>query len=452
MTQRLRTVSLRSRVTALSLAVLAAVLLVVGVLTDVVFSRPDPLRAARPARRARRAGRAAGRAGVPAAEVARRVEAPGIRAEVVAADGSVYAGDDDSWGPPWRGRPPGGEHGWWDDDEAGDWRDAQVLEQPLADGSRLTLVGDRRAGDAAPRSCCGARCSLLGLAALAGGRHRHAAHHARRARAAGRDDGAGPLDHPRRPRPAARTRRAPTPSWAAPPPRSTRCSTSWRAPRPPRGRPRRGRAGSSPTPRTSCAPRSPGCRPSRRRRSHPAAARGARAAAPAAAAGEPPRGPARRRPAGARPHRRRHGAAPRAGGPAGTGPGRGRARAAASHPTSRSRYDGEPVTRTRRRVPARPGAGQPARQRPPPHRPGAVTVTVSASVTAATVLVTDDGPGRAARRPGADLRPARPAGRGPRPTTAAPGWASRSRAASPGPTAATCAASDPPSGRARPSS
>jgi two-component system OmpR family sensor kinase len=139
---RLRTVSLRRRVTALSLTVLAAVLLVVGVLTDVVFSAQirSELREQLDVRAAL-AGQLVAQ-GVPAAEVARRVEAPGVRAEVVAADGSVYAGDDDeSWGPPqWRGRPPGGEHGWWDDDEAGDWRDAQVLEQPLADGSRLTLA------------------------------------------------------------------------------------------------------------------------------------------------------------------------------------------------------------------------------------------------------------------------------------------------------------------------
>jgi signal transduction histidine kinase len=139
---RLRTVSLRRRVTALSLAVLAAVLLMVGVLTDVVFSAQirSELREQLDVRAAL-AGQLVAQ-GVPAAEVARRVEAPGVRAEVVAADGSVYAGDDDqSWGPPqWRGRPPGGEHGWWDDDEAGDWRDAQVLEQPLADGSRLTLA------------------------------------------------------------------------------------------------------------------------------------------------------------------------------------------------------------------------------------------------------------------------------------------------------------------------
>jgi len=81
--------------------------------------------------------------GVPAAEVAQRVETPGIRAEVVAADGRVYAGDPDEdrrWGPPWRGGPPGPDHrGWWNDDEGG-WGNPQVLEQPLADGSQLTLV------------------------------------------------------------------------------------------------------------------------------------------------------------------------------------------------------------------------------------------------------------------------------------------------------------------------
>jgi two-component system OmpR family sensor kinase len=137
---RLHTVSLRRRVTVLSLTVLAAVLLVVGGLTDIVFSAQ--IRAELREQldvRAALAGELVAQ-GVPAAEVARRVEAPGIRAEVLAADGSVYAGDDESWGPPWRGRPPGGGHGWWDDDDAGDWRDAQVLEQPLADGSRLTLA------------------------------------------------------------------------------------------------------------------------------------------------------------------------------------------------------------------------------------------------------------------------------------------------------------------------
>ena len=57
---RLRTVSLRRRVTALSLAVLAAVLLLVVVLTDVRVRRAEPGRRARPARGAGQPGRAAG--------------------------------------------------------------------------------------------------------------------------------------------------------------------------------------------------------------------------------------------------------------------------------------------------------------------------------------------------------------------------------------------------------
>jgi signal transduction histidine kinase len=146
MTGPLRTVSLRRRVTALSLTVLAAVLLVVGVLTDVVFSAQirSELRQQLNVR-ATLAGQLVAQ-GVPADEVARRVEAPGIRAELVAADGRVYAGDpddDERWmPPPWRGGPPGRDHrGWWDDDDGdGDWGNPQVLEQPLADGSRLTLV------------------------------------------------------------------------------------------------------------------------------------------------------------------------------------------------------------------------------------------------------------------------------------------------------------------------
>jgi two-component system OmpR family sensor kinase len=140
---RLRTVSLRRRVTVLSLVVLAAVLLVVGVLTDVFFSAQirSELRQQLNVR-ATLAGELVAQ-GVPAGEVARRVEAPGIRASLVASDGRVYAGDPDEdrpWGPPWRGGPPGNGHpGWWDDD-GGDWGNPQVLEQPLADGSRLTLM------------------------------------------------------------------------------------------------------------------------------------------------------------------------------------------------------------------------------------------------------------------------------------------------------------------------
>jgi two-component system, OmpR family, sensor kinase len=138
----LRTVSLRRRVTVLSLTVLAAVLLVVGVLTDVVFSAQirSELRQQLNVR-ATLAGQLVAQ-GVPVGEVARRVEAPGIRAEVVAADGRRYAGDPDEdrpWGPPWRGGPPGADHrDWWDDEDG--WGDPQVLEQPLADGSRLTLM------------------------------------------------------------------------------------------------------------------------------------------------------------------------------------------------------------------------------------------------------------------------------------------------------------------------
>lgn len=143
MTAPLRTVSLRRRVTVLSLTVLAAVLLVVGVLTDVFFSAQirSELRQQLDVRAAL-AGQLVAQ-GVSADEVARRVETPGIRAELVAPDGRVYAGDPDEgrpWGPPpRRGGPPGEDHrGWWNDD--GDWGNPQVLEQPLADGSRLTLM------------------------------------------------------------------------------------------------------------------------------------------------------------------------------------------------------------------------------------------------------------------------------------------------------------------------
>ncbi len=144
---RLRTVSLRRRVTALSMLVLAAVLLVVGVLTDVVFAAQTraELREQLDVRAAL-AGQLVTQ-GLPAAEVARRVEAPGIEAVVIAPDGGVYAGDpdeDERWsGRRWRGGAPDDDEqrgGWWDDDEPDDPRDDQVLRQPLADGSHLTLV------------------------------------------------------------------------------------------------------------------------------------------------------------------------------------------------------------------------------------------------------------------------------------------------------------------------
>lgn len=109
--------SLRARVTALSLLVLAAVLLVVGVLTDVVFtaqSRAD-LRSQLTVRAAL-AGELMAR-GVDTEEIARQVEAPGIRAVLVATDGEVFG-----------------------DRRGGRGRGDDVLRLPLADGSQLTLV------------------------------------------------------------------------------------------------------------------------------------------------------------------------------------------------------------------------------------------------------------------------------------------------------------------------
>ncbi len=127
---RLRTVSLRRRVTVLSLTVLAAVLLVVGVLTDVFFTAQirSELRQQLDVRAAL-AGQLVTQ-GLPAGEVARRVETPGIRASVVASDGRVYAGDPDEdrpWrpSPPWRGGPQGADHGGW-------WDDAATGGEPLA--------------------------------------------------------------------------------------------------------------------------------------------------------------------------------------------------------------------------------------------------------------------------------------------------------------------------------
>jgi two-component system OmpR family sensor kinase len=105
-----------------SLLVLAAVLLVVGVLTDVVFSaqtRSD-LRGELTVR-AGLAGELAQRSARPA-EILRRVEGPGIRAMVVTPTGQVVRSDE-------RGPGPGrGE------------RDGEELRRELPDGSRLTLV------------------------------------------------------------------------------------------------------------------------------------------------------------------------------------------------------------------------------------------------------------------------------------------------------------------------
>jgi len=171
-TPRLRTVSLRRRVTALSMLVLAAVLLVVGVLTDIAFAAQtrSELREQLDVRAAL-AGQLVAQ-GLPAAEVARRVEAPGVEAVVVAPDGRVHTGDpdeDEPWsGPPWHGRDDDG--GWWDDDEddgpRDDPADDQVLQQPLADGSQLTLVAHGGPVTAA-RELLRRTLLVLSLAALA---------------------------------------------------------------------------------------------------------------------------------------------------------------------------------------------------------------------------------------------------------------------------------------------
>jgi two-component system, OmpR family, sensor kinase len=168
---RLRTVSLRRRVTALSMLVLAAVLVVVTVLTDVVFAAQsraglrDELTV-----RAALAGQLVAQ-GVSSRDVARRVEAPGVRAVVVAPDGHVYDGEadeDEPSGPPWRHGP--GERGLpgrWGGGQGEDrGRGDQVLQQPLADGSRLTLVADAGPSTAA-QNLLRRTLLLLSLGALA---------------------------------------------------------------------------------------------------------------------------------------------------------------------------------------------------------------------------------------------------------------------------------------------
>lgn len=133
---RLRTVSLRARVTALSLAVLAAVLLVVGVLTDVLVAaqtRAD-VRGALTARAA--IGQEIAARGATPEIVAELAQAPGVAAVVVAPDGTEYGSG-----------PPRVRHrdGWWRRTGPPGWQHADplelpVLEQPLPDGSRLVLI------------------------------------------------------------------------------------------------------------------------------------------------------------------------------------------------------------------------------------------------------------------------------------------------------------------------
>ncbi|MEJ3656709.1 HAMP domain-containing sensor histidine kinase [Actinomycetes bacterium KLBMP 9759] len=142
---RLRTVSLRRRVTAFSMLVMAAALLVVGVLTDVVFaaqSRAD-IRQQLDVRAAL-ATQLVGQ-GLTAQEAAQQVTGPGVRAVVVGPDGKTYrTRGEDVWGPPW-----GPHRGGRDKTDGPDWPgppdrpdgpDDETVVQALADGSQLTLV------------------------------------------------------------------------------------------------------------------------------------------------------------------------------------------------------------------------------------------------------------------------------------------------------------------------
>jgi signal transduction histidine kinase len=114
--------SLRARVTASSLAVLAAVLVGITLLTDVVFAAQSnaDLRAA-VATRAALAQQLAAQ-GVADEDIARQVSIPGIRAVVVGPGARpVPAG------------PPGPRRRGPSD---------QIVDQPLRDGSRLLLIGE----------------------------------------------------------------------------------------------------------------------------------------------------------------------------------------------------------------------------------------------------------------------------------------------------------------------
>lgn len=121
----MKTVSLRRRVTAMSMIVLAAVLLAVGVFTDVAFAAQSraELRS-QLAVRAELAGQLMAQ-GLTAQQVAEQVETPGISATLVGAGGQRYS-------PRWRERWGGPD------------RNDQTLVQPLPDGSQLTLVASAR--------------------------------------------------------------------------------------------------------------------------------------------------------------------------------------------------------------------------------------------------------------------------------------------------------------------
>ena len=152
----LRTVSLRRRVTALSLAVLAVVLLLVVLLADVLFaaqSRADVR--AQLVVRANLAGQLVAQRVGPRV-VVRRAEAPGVFALLITPDGRRFGQVDADGG---QQLPPRAERG-------GDEADDQMLRRTLADGSQLVLVADGDATSLA-RQRLRQTLVLLGLAALA---------------------------------------------------------------------------------------------------------------------------------------------------------------------------------------------------------------------------------------------------------------------------------------------
>ncbi|RZT84151.1 signal transduction histidine kinase [Pseudonocardia sediminis] len=147
----LRTVSLRRRVTASSLLVLAAVLLAVGVLTDVLVAaqtRSDLQ--SRLEGRAATAVQLAGQ-GVRGAELVRRVDGPGVRVTLTTTTGAVYTSSGQGVGPgPDRDGPPsrrGGNGAGGDGPNgggaSGGGREAdRVVRATLADGSVIVLSAD----------------------------------------------------------------------------------------------------------------------------------------------------------------------------------------------------------------------------------------------------------------------------------------------------------------------
>lgn len=161
---RLRTTSLRARVTAMSMLALALLLVVAGVLTDVVFAAQT---------RADLRDQLDLRAdvvstllaeGYAESEVVDRVRAPGIRAVIVDADGTSHGSPPDMRGPFHRNR--GGPADNPADSPENDTE--EVLRRQLDGGAELTLLGSTAAANAA-QQLLRRTLLLLGIGALAVG-------------------------------------------------------------------------------------------------------------------------------------------------------------------------------------------------------------------------------------------------------------------------------------------